>query len=161
MRIIIIGAILIGIVYAVFYTPIFNLDLKEQEFTVPTYRGLPKKPLVKKEIGKKDDLQEIEKESAEPKEKGPIILRDPFDVNFVFAKPAKGTAKGTTTRTGVISGRLSLQGIFVVGDTKAAIVNDRVVYEGDKVSGWRVHRISDKTVVLKKGSATRTLRLAD
>lgn len=53
-----------------------------------------------------------------------------------------------------------LQGIIGTGGTIAAIVNDRIVREGDAISGAVVDRLTTRTVVFRKGKKTCMKRVS-
>ncbi|MEK9712943.1 MAG: general secretion pathway protein GspB [Thalassolituus sp.] len=52
-----------------------------------------------------------------------------------------------------------LQQIRVAGDTSSAIINGRLVHEGDSVQGARVVKITSDKVVLKYRQKLKTLSL--
>jgi Tfp pilus assembly protein PilO len=52
----------------------------------------------------------------------------------------------------------TLQGIMK-GDFKAAIIDNEVLYVDDVMGGWRVVRITDHSVVMKKGGRNLTLEM--
>ena len=162
-NIIIFGVIVILGAYLVFYTP-----LVENIF-------MPKPNLKKAEIPAKsirtDSVPSSEAarvSTAEAKtEKAAaqkfVILRDPFEVGFEYRKaettaPLPGT--GAEIKPAVVKKYLVLQGIFIAVDTKIAIIDDKVVYEGSSVAGgYKVFQIKDDYVVIKKGKKIKTLRL--
>ena len=53
-----------------------------------------------------------------------------------------------------------LQGIFFNPTRPSAVVNDRTVYVGDRVSGWHVKVITPKAVTLASASETNVLSLS-
>ena len=61
---------------------------------------------------------------------------------------------------GIQSGQWHLTGILVgVSGERLAILNDRLVSEGDKVLGGQVDRIYPETVIIKGPFGTRELRI--
>lgn len=53
-----------------------------------------------------------------------------------------------------------LQGIVGTGGDLAAIINDRVVHEGDTIGGAVIERLTTRTVVFKKGKKTCMKRVS-
>lgn len=53
-----------------------------------------------------------------------------------------------------------LQGIIGAGGDVAAIVNDRIVREGDRIAGAVVERLTTRTVVFRKGKKTCMKRVS-
>lgn len=56
---------------------------------------------------------------------------------------------------------LKLQGIFFNPRSPSAVVNGRTVYAGEKVSGFRVLKITPETVTLGNATETNVLSLSD
>jgi len=54
---------------------------------------------------------------------------------------------------------LQLQSIVIANDRSLAIVSDRLLTVGQKISGWRVHEIGNGRVLLKQGDLTYVLRV--
>ena len=52
-----------------------------------------------------------------------------------------------------------LEGIWIGSGLKAAFISGQVMTEGGIIMGWRVSRINPDSVVLRKGSATKVLKL--
>lgn len=92
-----------------------------------------------------------------------VALRDPFEVGFEYRKaevspPLPGTP--AEVKPAVVKKYLVLQGVFIAGETKMAIIDDRVVYEGSMVAGgYTVSQIREDRVVINKGDKIKTLRL--
>ena len=53
-----------------------------------------------------------------------------------------------------------LQGIFFNPNRPSAVVNDRTIYVGYRVSGWHVKAITPKAVTLASGTETNVLSLS-
>ena len=85
------------------------------------------------------------------------IFRDPFRVDFAYKKEPVSPESSSQTQEAKV---LSLQGIFDMpnGD-KAAIIDDKIVAVGQRVSGWTVVKIYSDRVAMKKGRLRKTLRL--
>ncbi|MFH1777012.1 MAG: type 4a pilus biogenesis protein PilO [Candidatus Omnitrophota bacterium] len=52
-----------------------------------------------------------------------------------------------------------LKGILRIGEKKAALINDRVVMEGEKIEGMEVSEIRDNVVILLKSGKTYILKM--
>ncbi len=52
-----------------------------------------------------------------------------------------------------------LEGIWIGSGLKAAFISGQVMTEGGIIMGWRVSRINPDSVVLRKGSAVKILKL--
>ena len=98
--------------------------------------------------------------SEEAEEARIAALRDPFDVAFSFVKVEETTVPGSPSAPQEFKKFLVLQGIFMSGNVKSAIIDDKVVYVGTKVAeGYKVDEIKTDVVILKKGGKIKKLRI--
>ena len=159
------GAIVILGAYLLFYTPLAeNIfvpkpNLKKAEIPAKLSRPamVPSAEAVRVVVTAEAKVAE---KAAAPKF---VILRDPFEVGFEYRKaevPAGLPGTPAEVKPAAVRKYLVLQGIFITGDAKMAIIDDKVVYEGSSVAGgYRVSQIKDDYVVINKGGKTKTLRL--
>lgn len=164
-----VGLLAILAAYALLYTPLYDVLFAPKapapaiKAPAPPIQGLPK-IILKEEPEEKPKPEALAKEEKskekkdEKKELVPAytVLRDPFILDFAYEKVEK---KEGGEPVQVVT-YLQLQGIFITGSTKMAIIDDNVVGEGDRIAlGWRVSRIYSDRVVITKGRSSRTLRI--
>ena len=157
--ILICGVILVAAALALFYTPA-GQDLLIKKADVPQPKkiiNVPTEPAPDAVVPPAATT-----EAARPVETIPryAVLRDPFAVDFGYTKAEKA-APGVASSAPVARPRaLSLQGIFISGDVKSALIDDNVVYAGSATSGgYTVSEIRPDSVVLTKKGKTTVLRL--
>ena len=92
-----------------------------------------------------------------------VNLRDPFMVDFAYTHieaPPEEKKTATSAPAAPPKTILQLQGIFISGDMRSAIIDDRIVYEGSQVaSGWKVSEIRLNMVILTQAGKIKTLRM--
>ncbi|MFA4967520.1 MAG: hypothetical protein WC624_04810 [Candidatus Margulisiibacteriota bacterium] len=91
-----------------------------------------------------------------------VTLRDPFEVGFSYKKAEVSTVPENPNEAApvVVKRYLELQGIFMTGDARTAIIDDKVVSEGSLVAGgFRVSSIRSDSVIISRGGKAKTLRL--
>lgn len=86
----------------------------------------------------------------------PKSLRDPFSVGFAI-KQAENVGEVEAAPVVAAKKTLDLQGIFLAGDKRTAIIDDEMVQEGEWVQGWKVQKIYTNRVVLVKGGREKIL----
>lgn len=84
------------------------------------------------------------------------VLANPMRPDNV--KPPVVTTAAVTTASRPVS--LTLQNIWIIADIKYATINNQVVSEGERVSGFEIIMINDNFVELRRGNNRRTLYLS-
>ncbi|HTY13795.1 MAG TPA: type II secretion system protein N [Candidatus Omnitrophota bacterium] len=171
--ILIVGAILIATAYVLLYTPLADVLFVPKPKIPQPIRPVPPPPhpfiLPTAEAAASSITSEAEKAAPKLIPSGEsssvpkfMVLRDPFAVNFSFAKAAISTTapSGAPAEKPVPKKVLQLQGVFLSGGTKSAIIDDRVVSVGSIVAGgYRVSDIRDDRVLLKKDGKHKVLKI--
>ena len=161
-------------VYILLYTPVY--DILWGSKPPASVALVPKTPLepkifpsklpTKEAEEAKEDLSAKASASAGIKEKPEtlkvektkpfMVLRDPFEVKFAYEKIEK-----TEEEKKVIKKKsLYLQGIFIEGKNKYAIIDDKLVHEGDRTSlNYKVYRILFDRVIVLKGKQRKVLKI--
>ncbi|KAF0134140.1 MAG: hypothetical protein FD145_896 [Candidatus Saganbacteria bacterium] len=156
----IIGVFLILSAYVLLYTPVAEMLF------------MPKKTTYQKQIIQiipaaqptaKTEIKTIEAAAANYNEEIPkfVVLRDPFEVNFSYAKP-DAPPDGQSKPADPVPPKkyLVLQGILISDDVKTAIIDDKVVSENAELyDGWRLAEIRTDSVLLRKGGKVKILRI--
>jgi hypothetical protein len=90
-----------------------------------------------------------------------VYIRDPFEVGFSFAKIIEEpSVPGAPASASAPKKYLVLQGVFISGKIKSAIIDDKVVYIGSGVAeGYKVAEIKPDLVLLKKGARIKKLKI--
>ncbi|MBI5701653.1 hypothetical protein HZC34_07445 [Candidatus Saganbacteria bacterium] len=86
-----------------------------------------------------------------------VSLKDPFSVPFAFEK-AQSTSEALPTKEAVSLFKLQAV-IFQTNGKPTAIIDDKMLYEGQKIYNWTVSRILSDKVLLVRGKNTKTLKL--
>jgi len=91
---------------------------------------------------------------------------EPAPVVTAPAEPVVTTTPDVTTNVLPVvvetpKPEFKLQGIFFNPRNPSAVINDRTVYAGDKVSGLRVARITPRAVTLTSENQTNVLSLSE
>jgi len=108
----------------------------------------------------KSSTPEALKKAEAPAPPGRLVtLRDPFTVDFVYLKPeVQPEEPGQEKPPAAPKPVLMLQGIFLSGDMRIAIIDDKVVTAGSRVAaGWTVAQIKPDMVILSKDGKIKTL----
>lgn len=141
--------------YILLYTPLNDM-LWGPKPKAPAASTLKAAPVAKKAPSKTPKVEKEKKE--EPKiEKIPkfSILRDPFEVKFAYEKVEQKEEKEVVKKEG-----LYLQGIFIEGKNKYAIIDDKLVHEGDRTFlNYKVYRILSDRVIVLKGKQRKVLKI--
>lgn len=142
------GAVLILFTYILLYTPLFNFGTIK---SIGTHaQNLALKPAVN---AKKIIKQKAEKQKAK---KQKLYLRDPFAVGFAYEKSTTVEGGGEKPKQTYFA----IQGIFFPPENKPyALIDDRMVYQGQKIYNWEVKKILSDRVLLSKGGYNKVLRL--
>lgn len=82
----------------------------------------------------------------------------PFLTSGSAAPRRAPTGRGKTTTAPPAGAGLTVRG-FRTGESRAAIINDRVVREGESIAGWRVLSVDAGRVTLRNSDG-KTIRLA-
>ena len=141
--------------YVLLYTPVYDMlwsSKPSAPVALPSKTALePKIFLSKLPTKESEETKKKIQEKAETlkveKKKPFMVLRDPFKVKFAYKK-----IKKTEEDKKVVKKKsLYLQGIFIEGKNRYAIIDDKLVHEGDRTSlNYKVYRIlSDRVIVLK------------
>ncbi len=158
--IIISGLILIVTVYILLYTPLADLIFapKVRPLAVQPFAPIiVAPPEVKVEAPTRESISTFEAQI--PKF---VTLRDPFEVDYAYKKVEVTQAPGETKpkEAKPAPRYLILQGVFMSGGVKTAIIDDRVVSLGSRVAlGWRVSDIREDMVILRMGGKIKYLRI--
>ncbi len=144
------GLILIAAAYVVFYTPFANAIFGVRDAKVPTVQN--------KFYSKISPKVSATLEAISRKSEARIgYLRNPFNVDFAFEK-TEGTGKPTEEVKKITM--FELQGVFILGGGKVtALIDDKMLTEGQKLYDWTVSKIYSDRVVLVRGNAKKVLRL--
>lgn len=169
-----IGVILLS--FALVLTIIFAIYMHWPLFAVNQELKAAKKPPAAKKIITYP-VAESEKEIIPPaikvkKEVSPPIIKireaeiDPRSLTNPFALRARVTrkVKGGDRPDGHVQAPTKeaiplLEGIWVDANMKVAFLDQQAVSVGEIVNGWRVTRISKKTVTIQKGKRVKILKL--
>jgi len=103
-----------------------------------------------------DSVQTVTEESTDPLQSEYLQKwgKDPFFI-FVAAKPKK-----TASYRKVIKGQtFELLAISIKGGSAIALINDKIVKQGDIIAGYQVLKITKKSVILDNGKKKITLVL--
>jgi len=183
------GLALVVITYILLYTPIYDMfwgykPPKDYQGNVDFSKTPPpkvpaiSKPLsleaavkpaatkeasVKKLAAKKVASKEVQaKEKEEVKIEIPkfVTLRDPFALDFGYQRVEAAPETKSTAAPAPVKASLVLQGIFLSGQMKSAIIDDRLVYAGSNVAGgWKVYDIKSDMVTLVQSGKYKFLRI--
>lgn len=175
------GLILVLFVYVLLYTPLYEMiwgyqppkeyqpqaDLTKRPIqprvitkaataeATPTKEAVAGKKKPEPPAAEKIKIEEPKKPAPPPKF---VNLRDPFVLDFSIVAAAEEPA--TPSAPPKPKATLVLQGIFVSGTVKSAIIDDKIVSVGTSVArGFKVYDIREDSVILKKGSAYKTLSI--
>jgi hypothetical protein len=88
----------------------------------------------------------------------PVALKPPL---IDLGQPDTNTAIVAAPAEPLPPPPLKLQGIFFNPRSPSAVVNDRTVYVGDRVNGFRVQAITPHSVALSSATATNVLSLSE
>ncbi len=149
----VIGSSLIIITYIVFYTPASNYFFGiKKPTTIPT---IPNMVFSNVKPNVSMPTTETSAQSGEVSAKK-ISLRNPFSVGFVFEKAPEVSSGEVVAPPSLFV----LQGIFVLPQGKnSALIDDKMLTEGQAIYGWQLVRIYSDRVVLTKGNLRKVLRL--
>ena len=184
------GLALIIITYILLYTPVYNMfwgykppkgyqgNVDFSKTPVPKVAAISKplsleaavKPAATKEaaVKKLAEKKVATKEAQAPaKKKEELIieipkfvsLRDPFNLDFAYQRVEAAPEEPRSTPAPVRAS-LVIQGIFLSGNMKSAIIDDKLVYVGSKVAGgWKVYDIKSDMVTLVQSGKYKFLRI--
>ena len=92
----------------------------------------------------------------------PPMASDPFAMPQEMARmldERKASASGGESLAA--ADELTLKGIFIEADGRAAFVNDRVVQPGDVIEGYEIVRIEDRLIVVRRDGREAILALPE
>jgi hypothetical protein len=106
------------------------------------------------------ELSNVEKKQIKVGElkKNPFML-DKSNSDKAASTDDSGVVDFTPHKVETVNG-MRLLGIMQSPNGNSAMINDRIVYKGDKVSGYQVLAINDDSVDLSSQGTTVTLRIA-
>lgn len=138
------------------------LSLEAAAKPIATKEAAAKKPAAKKAASIEVVAQVKKKEELKIEIPKFVTLRDPFALDFSYQRvEAPPTAKPTAAAPAPAKASLVLQGIFLSGKMKSAIIDDKLVYVGTKVAGgWKVYDIKSDMVTLVQSGKYKFLRIS-
>ena len=150
-KIILIGLLVAALGYALYtYWPLLSSLLPKKEPAKIAVESLVDNqgPLVTKEAEK-------EEKTALPGASG--ITTDPFSLRTTAYKKSDKADEGEKKE--VKRQALRLEGVWIGEKTRISFISGQALSVGGNVRGWRVARIYQDRVVLRKGGSTKILRL--
>ena len=154
------GFVLIALTYLVLYTPLSNIIFGVKEVNTPAIPNNSLADMKKKDLIVVDSESTIKKQSEIKKivTKLPeIYLRNPFSVGFNYEKGEHTTKEAEVKK---VAERFVLQGIFNLSEGQmAALIDDKMLSEGQSLYGWTISQILSDRVALVRGRNVKLLRL--
>lgn len=170
---------LVVITYVLLYTPVYDLfwgykPPKEYQGNMDFSKTPPpkapaiSKPLSLEAAAKPAAAKPATKEAAAKVKKKEelkieipkfVTLRDPFALDFGYQR-VEAPPEAAPSAPAPAKASLVIQGIFLSGKMKSAIIDDKLVYVGSKVAGgWKVYDIKSDMVTLVQSGKYKFLRI--
>ncbi len=88
------------------------------------------------------------------------LVKNPFELEMFLGDLEEISNESDNCASGSTHG-MQLLCIMQLEQDNCCIIDDRILYEGDSIKGFKVCRISDSTVLLESGDLEITLKLSE